>query len=134
MTKASWFFWTLVGMVWLVVSLPFTNYSPISLFDIPDSHPTSHDGLWKLVENISYAGNLFVLSILLLYGLNRGWYQGNGYPKWLHSLDLQTRFTRIFDNKMVRTTASVVLVLLGFASSLFLFLHGRILARGLGYW
>lgn len=134
MTKASWFFWALVGLVWLVVSLPFTDYSPISLFDIPDSPPRSHDGLWKLMENITYAVNVSLLSIVLLYGLNRGWYQSNGYPKWLHSLNLQARFTSIFDNKMVRTTASVVLALLGVASSLLLFLHGRILGRGLGYW
>lgn len=86
------------------------------------------------MENISYADNVYILSILLLYGLNRGWYQGNGYPKWLRSLNLQALFTRIFDNKTVRTTTSVMLALLVVASSLLLFLHGRILGRGLGYW
>jgi hypothetical protein len=134
MTKTSWFFWTLVGLVWLVVSLPFTDYSPVSLFDIPDSPPRSHDGLWKLLENITYAGNFSLLSVVLLYGLNRGWYRGNGYPKWLRSLNLQERFTKIFDDKMVRAAANALLGLLGLVSSVLFFLHGRILGRGLGYW
>lgn len=72
MKKAMWFFWGFVGLVWLVVSLPVTDHSLTSLFDIPDSLPRSLEGLRKLIENIVYAGNVFILSIFLLYGLNRG--------------------------------------------------------------
>ena len=134
MKKPSLFFWALVGLVWLIVSLPFTDYSPISLFDIPDSPPRSHNGFGKLLESIAYAGNLSILSILFLYGLNRDWHKGSGYPTWLRSLNLQERFTRIFDSKIVRRATNIVCGLLGLVSLLLLFLHGRVLGRGLGYW
>lgn len=35
MNKAAWFFWALMGFIWLFASLPFSDYSLASLFDIP---------------------------------------------------------------------------------------------------
>ncbi len=133
MKKASWFFWALVGLVWLVISLPFTDYSLKSLLDIPDTPPSSQDELEKLLQNIIYAANFSILSILVLYGLNRGWHQSDGYPKWLQRLELQARFTSLFENKFVLAATTTVLTLLALVFSSFLFLHGRILLRGLGY-
>src|SRR5215216_5262154 len=98
MKKASWFFWALVGLVWLVISVPFTDDSLKALLDIPDAPPNSKDELRNLLQNITYALNFCILSFLVLYGLNRGWHKSDGYPKFLRRLDLQARFTKLFDN------------------------------------
>jgi hypothetical protein len=134
MKKAALFLWAFVGLVWLIISLPFTDYSLTSLLDIPDSPPRSHDGLWKLLQNIAYAGNFSILSMLVLYGLNREWYLGDGYPNFLRRWDLKSRFTKAFENKLVFVSTNVVLTLLSVIFAIFFFLHGRILGRGLGYW
>ena len=134
MKKTGWFLWSLVGLVWLVVSLPFTDYSLTALFEIPESPPRSHDGLKALLEHIVYASNVSMLSGVLLYGLNRGWYLGGDYPAFLRRFDLQARFTNAFQNPFVFAATNVVLALLFVISSVLLFQHGRILGRGLGYW
>jgi hypothetical protein len=134
MKKASWFFWALVGLVWLVISVPFSGDSLNALLDIPGAPPSSEDGLRKLLQNIAYALNFSILSILVLYGLNRGWHKSDGYPKFLRRLDLQARFTNLFESKLVLAATNTVLALLALVFSIFLFLHGRILGRGLGYW
>lgn len=71
---------------------------------------------------------------MLLYGLNRGWYHGGDYSGFLRRFDLQARFTNVFQNPFVFAATNVVLALLFVISSVLLFLHGRILGRGLGYW
>lgn len=134
MKKTGWFLWSLVGLVWLVVSLPFSDYSLTALFEIPESLPRSQDGLKALLEHIVYASNVSILSAVLLYGLNRGWYRGGDYPAFLRRLDLQARFTNALQNPLVFVTTNVVLALLFIIFSVLLFLHGRILGRGMGYW
>jgi len=127
MKKASWFFWAFVGLVWLVISLPFSGDSLKALFDIPDTPPSSQDELGKLLQNITYAANFSILSILVLYGLNRGWHETDGYPKWLHRLHLQARFTNLFQSKLVLAATNTVLALLALVFSILLFFHGRML-------
>lgn len=51
---------------WLVVSLPFSDYSLTTLFEIPESPPLSQDGLKALLEHIVYASNVSMLSAVLL--------------------------------------------------------------------
>ena len=129
MKKASWFFWAFVGLVWLVISLPFSGDSLKALLDIPDTPPSSQDELGKLLQNIAYAANFSILSILVLFGLNRGWHETDGYPKWLQWLHLQARFTNLFQSKLVLAATNTVLALLALVFSIFLFLHGRMLVR-----
>lgn len=131
MKKASWFFWAVVGLVWLVISLPFSDYSLTSLLDLPDSPPRPHDGLRKLLQNITYVANFSILSIFVLFGLNRGWHLDDGYSR---RFNLQVRFKGMSESKAAVLAANIVLALLGLVSTIFLFLHGRILGRGLGYW
>jgi hypothetical protein len=129
MKKASWFFWAFVGLVWLVIGLPFAGDSLKALLEFPDTPPSSQEELGKLLQNIIYAANFSILSVLVLYGLNRGWHKSDGYPKFLRRLDLQTRFTNLFENKPVLAVTNTVLALLAVAFSIFLFLHGRMLVR-----
>lgn len=103
MKKASWFFWAFVGLGWLFMSLPFTDYSLPFLFDIPDRPPRSHEGLRKLMQNITYTANCAMLSILVLYGLNRGWHLVEGYPKVLRGV-IYRRDSRSY----LRTSAFVL--------------------------
>lgn len=134
MKKAFWFFWSLAGLIWLVISLPFSGYSPSSLLDIPDRPPQSHDEMLKLLQNTTYAANFSILSLIVLYGLNRGWHLHDGYPRWLKRFNLQTKLRDILESKTMFLGANIVLTLLGLISTIFLILHGRILGRGLGYW
>lgn len=129
MKKASWFFWAFVGLAWLVISVPFSGDSLKALLDIPDTAPSSQGEMEKLLQNTIYAANFSILSILVLYGLNRGWHKSDGYPKFLQRLDLQARFTNLFENKLVLAATNTVLVLLAVVFSIFLFLHGRMLVR-----
>lgn len=133
MTRPMWFLGALVTLVWLVVSLPFTDDSISSLFDISDSPPSSQEELWKLLQNITTAANFFIVSLFLLYGLSRGWYLRDGYPKWLQRFELQARFKKLFENRLVFTITNGLLLLLLLGSSILLWFHGRILGRGLGY-
>lgn len=130
MKKASWFLWAFVGLAWLVISLPFSGDALKALLDIPDTPPSSQAEMEKLLQNIIYAANFSILSILLLYGLNRGWHKSDGYPKFLQRLDLQKRFTRLFESKLVLAATNTALALLAVVFSIFLFLHGRMLVRG----
>lgn len=134
MKKAAWFFWGIVGLVWLIVSMPFSEYSVTSLFDVPNDPPSSREGLQKLLEDITMSANFSVVSIFLLYGMKRRWYLRDDYPRWLRALDLQTRFTRLFENHVVVSATNVLLVLLSVMSSILLVFHLRLLGRGLGYW
>jgi hypothetical protein len=130
MKKASWFLWAFVGLAWLVISLPFSGDALKALVDIPDTPPRSQAEMEKFLQNIIYAANFSILSILLLYGLNRGWHKSDGYPKFLQRLDLQKRFTRLFESKLVLAATNTALALLAVVFSIFLFLHGRMLVRG----
>jgi hypothetical protein len=133
MSKPMWFLGAILTLVWMFISIPFTDYSLMSVFDIPDSPPTSHEGLHKLLEDITVAANYCIVSLLLLYAINRGWYL-RAYPHWLRSLNLQARFTTLFERRAVFTITNVLLVLLSLTSSILLWCHVRILGRGLGYW
>ena len=130
MKKASWFLWAFVGLAWLVISLPFSGDALKALFDIPDTPPSSQAEMEKLLQNIIYAANFSILSIVVLYGLNKGWHKSDGYPKFLQRLDLQKRFTRLFEGKLVLAATNTALALLAVVFSIFLFLHGRMLVRG----
>lgn len=134
MKKSSWFFWALVGLAWLAFSLPLSDYSLTSLLDLSEGPPRTRDELWKLLQNIVYAANFSILAMTILYGLNRGWYLDEGYPAWLQRFNLHAKFKGLFGNKAVFLGANIVLGLLGLLSTAFLFLHGRILGRALGYW
>jgi hypothetical protein len=74
MKKAAWFFWALIGFIWLFASLPFSDYPVASLFDIPHDPPGSREGLLKFLEDIVFSANVSILSIFLLYGMKRRWY------------------------------------------------------------
>lgn len=128
-----WFLGAILTLVWMFISIPFTDYPLMSVFDIPDSPPTSHEGLHKLLEDITVAANYCIVSLLLLYAINRRWYL-LGYPHWLRSLNLQARFTTLFERRAVFMITNVLLVLLSLTSSVLLWFHVRILGRGLGYW
>jgi hypothetical protein len=93
----------------------------------------TQEGLQKLLEDITVAANYGIVSLLLLYAINRKWYLRD-YPNWLRSLKLQARFTKLFENNVVFTITNVLLALLGITSSLLLWFHVRILGRGLGWW
>jgi hypothetical protein len=134
MKKPSWFFWAFAGLVWLVMSLPFSGYSPLSLLYIPDSPPRSSDEMWKLLQNITFAANFSILSLIMLYGLNRGWHLDDRYPSWFQRFNLQAKLKTLLESKTVFLGANIVLTLIGLVSTIFLFLHGRILGRSLGYW
>jgi hypothetical protein len=131
--KAAWFFWALVGLVWLFASLPFSDYSVASLFTISNDPPSSREELQKLLEHIVFSINVSVLSLFLLYGMQKKWFLREDYPRWLHSLDLQAHFTHLFGNNMVFSVTNVLLALLGLVSSILVVLHLRVLGRGLGY-
>lgn len=133
MSKPMWFLGAILTLVWMFISIPFTDYPLMSVFDIPDSPPTSHEGLHKLLEDITVAANYCIVSLLLLYAINRRWYLRT-YPHWLRSLNLQARFTTLFERRAVFIITNVLLVLLGLSSSILLWFHVRILGRGLGYW
>ncbi len=133
MSKPMWFLGAILTLVWMFISIPFTDYPLLSVFDIPDSPPTSHEGLHKLLEDITVAANYCIVSLLLLYAINRRWYL-RAYPHWLRSLNLQARFTALFERRAVFTITNVLLVLLSLTSSILLWFHVRILGRGLGYW
>ena len=134
MKKASWFFWAFVGLVWLIVSLPFSDYSLSSLFDVPRDPPSSREALQKLLENIVFSANVCLLSMFMLYGMTRQWYLRDDYPRWLRRMDLQARFTKLFQSHLLRTGTLFLLIILAAGSSILLILHGRVLVRGLGYW
>ena len=134
MRKAAWFFWALVGFVWLFASLPFSDYSVASLFDVPNDPPASREGLQKLLEDIVFSANVSILSVFLLYGMKRKWYLREDYPRWLRRLNLQAHFTHLFGNNMVFSATNLLLALLVLVSSILLVLHVRVLGRGLGYW
>jgi hypothetical protein len=134
MKKAAWFFWALVGFVWLFASLPFSEYSVVSLFDVSKEPPSSREELQKLLEDIVFSANVSVLSVFLLYGMKRRWYLRDDYPRWLRALNLQARFTQLFGNSMVFSVTNLLLALLGLISSILFALHLRVLGRGLGYW
>lgn len=134
MRKAAWFFWAVVGFVWMFASLPFSEYSLATLFDVPNDPPSSREELQKLLENIVFSVNVSVLSFFLLYGMRRKWYLRDDYPRWLRSLKLQARFTQLFANSTVVSVTSILLLLLGLVASVFFVLHLRVLGRGLGYW
>ena len=134
MKKAAWFFWALVGFVWLFASLPFSDYSVASLFDVPNEPPASREGLQKLLEDIVFSANVSILSVFLLYGMKRKWYLREDYPRWLRSLNLQAHFTPLFGNNVVFSAMNLLLALLVLVSSILLVLHVRVLGRGLGYW
>ena len=134
MRKATWFLGAVVTLAWLAISIPFTDYSMTSVFDIPNSPPTSHDGLQKVLQDITIAGNFCIVSIFLLYGMNRKWYLRDDYPNWLRILNLQDRFKKVFESSVVFTVTNTLLALLGLVSSIVLWFHVRILGRGLGYW
>ena len=134
MKKSSWFYWSLAGLVWLVISLPFSGYSPLSLLDIADSYPRSNDEMWKLLQNITVAANFSILSLVVLYGLNRGWYLDDEYPSWLQRFNLRTKLRPLLESKTMFLGTNIALALIGLVSIIFLFLHGRILGRSLGYW
>ena len=106
----------------------------MSLLDIPDSSPRSGIEMWKLLQNITYAANFSILSTIVLYGLNRGWHLDDGYPTWLQRFNLQTKLKGLLGSKTVFLGANIVLTIIGLVSTIFLFLHGRILGLGLGYW
>ena len=133
MSKPMWFLGAILTLAWMFISIPFTNYSMMSVFDIPNSPPTTHEGLQKLLEDITVAANYCIVSLLLLYAINRRWYLRD-YPNWLRSLNLQARFTKLFENRVVFTITNVLLALLGVTASILLWFHVRILGRGLGYW
>ena len=133
MSKPMWFLGAILTLVWMFISIPFTDYALMSVFDIPDSPPTSQEGLHKLLEDITVAANYCIVSLLLLYAINRRWYL-RAYPHWLRSLNLQARFTTLFERRAVFTITNVLLVLLSLTSSILLWFHVRILGRGLGYW
>ena len=134
MKKAAWFFWAFVGLVWLIVSLPFSDYSLSSLFDVPDHPPSSGEGLKKLLEDIVFSANACLLSGFLLYGITRQWYLRDDYPGWLRRMDLQARFTKLFQSHVLLTGTLFLLIILAAGSSILLILHGQVLGRGLGYW
>lgn len=134
MSKPTWFLAGIVTLIWLVISLPFTEYSMTSLFDFPDAPPSSQQGLQKLLEDITVSANFCIISIFLLYGMNRRWYLRDEYPSWLRSLNPQARFKQVFENRIVFIITNVVLGLVGVISSIVLWFHVRILSRGLGYW
>lgn len=133
MSKPMWFLGAILTLLWMFISIPFTDYPLLSVFDIPDSPPTSHEGLHKLLEDITVAANYCIVSLLLLYAINRRWYL-RAYPHWLRSLNLQARFTTLFERRAVFTITNILLVLLSLTSSILLWFHVRILGRGLGYW
>lgn len=133
MSKPMWFLGAILTLAWMLVSIPFTEYPLLSVFDVPNSPPTSHEELHKLLEDITVAANYCIVSLLLLYAINRRWYLRD-YPNWLRSLKLQARFTKLFENRAVFTISNVLLALLGVTSSILLWFHVRILGRGLGYW
>lgn len=134
MRKAAWFFWALVGLVWLFASLPFSEYSVVSLFDVSSDSPSSREELQKLLEDIVFSANVSVLSIFLLYGMKKRWYLRDDYPRWLRALKLQARFTQLFENSAVFSGTNVLLALLSLVFSIVFIFHLRVLGRGLGYW
>jgi hypothetical protein len=134
MRKAAWFFWALIGLVWLFARLPFSEYSVISLFDVSSDSPSSREELQKLLEDIVFSANVSVLSFFLLYGMKRRWYMRDDYPRWLRALNLQALFTHLFGNKVVFSGTNVLLALLSLVFSIVFIFHLRILGRGLGYW
>ena len=134
MRKAAWFFWALVGLVWLLASLPFSEYSVLSLFDVSSDSPSSREELQKLLEDIVFSANVSVLSIFLLYGMKRRWYLRDDYPRWLRALKLQALFTQLFGNKVVFSATNVLLALFSLVFSIVFIFHLRVLGRGLGYW
>ena len=133
MKKASWFFWAFVGLVWVVVSLPFSDYSLSSWFDVPRDPPSSREALQKLLENIVFSANVCLLSMFMLYGMTRRWYLRDDYPRWLRRMDLQARFTKLFESHVVLSGTMFLLIVLAAVSSILLILHTRVLGRGLGY-
>ena len=134
MRKAAWFFWALVGFVWLFASLPFSEYSITSLFDVPNDPPSTREELQKLLEDIVFSVNVSILSLFLLYGMRRKWYLRDDYPRWLRSLKLQALFTQLFGNSMVVSVTTLLLALLAAVASVLLVFHFRVLGHGLGYW
>ena len=134
MRKAAWFFWALVGLVWLLASLPFSEYSVLSLFDVSSDSPSSREELQKLLEDIVFSANVSVLSIFLLYGMKRRWYLRDDYPRWLRALKLQALFTQLFGNKVVFSATNVLLAIFSLVFSIVFIFHLRVLGRGLGYW
>ena len=134
MRKAAWFFWALVGFVWLFGSLPFSDYSVISLFDIPNDPPSSREELQKLLEDIIFSANVSILSLFLLYAIKRRWYLRDDYPRWLRGLNLRLHFTQLFGNSMVVSVTNLLLALLAAVASVLLVFHLRVLGHGLGYW
>lgn len=134
MRKAAWFFWALVGLVWLFASLPFSEYSVVSLLNVSGDSPSSREELQKLLEDIVFSANVSVLSIFLLYGMKRRWYLRDDYPRWLRALNLQALFTHLFGNKVVFSGTNVLLALLSLVFSIVFIFHLRVLGHGLGYW
>lgn len=133
MSRPMWFLGALVTLAWMVMSIPFTDYSIMSAFEIPDGPPTTQEGLQKLLEDIGVAANYCIVSLLLLYAINRGWYLRD-YPRWLRPLNLQARFTTLFESHVLFTITNVLLALLGITATMLLWFHGRILGRALGWW
>jgi hypothetical protein len=133
MSKPMWFLGAILTLAWMFISIPFADYSMMSVFDVPNSPPTTHEGLQKLLEDITVAANYCIVSLLLLYAINRRWYLRD-YPNWLRSLNLQARFTQLLENRAVFIITNVLLALLGVTASILLWFHVRILGRGLGYW
>ena len=133
MSKPSWFLGAIVTLIWLVVSLPFTDYSVTSLFDLSSSPPSSTEGLDKLLQDITVAANFSIVSFFILYGLNRKWYLQDTYPKWLRSLNLRVWFQKGFENKAIFVTTNILLALLALVSSTALWFHARLLTRSLKY-
>jgi hypothetical protein len=134
MKKAAWFFWAMVGFIWLLASLPFSDYSVAKLFDVPKEPPASREGLQKLLEDIVFSANVSILSIFLLYGMRRRWYLRDDYPRWLGRLHLKSHFTQLFGNSLVYLLMNLLLAFLAVVSSILLLFHFRVLGRGLGYW
>lgn len=131
MRKAAWFFWALIGFVWLFASLPF---SVTSLFDIPNDPPSSREELEKLLEHIIFSANVSILSLFLLYAIKRKWYLRDDYPRWLRGLNLRVHFTQLLGNSAVLSVSKILLAFLGLVSSTLLAFQVRVLGRGLGYW
>jgi hypothetical protein len=52
MSKPTWFLAGIVTVIWLVINLPFTEYSVTSLFEFPDNPPSSQQGLQKPLEDV----------------------------------------------------------------------------------
>jgi len=123
MKKAAWFFWALMGFIWLFASLPFSDYPLASLFDIPHDPPDSREGLQKLLEDIIVSANVSILPIFLL---KRRWYLRDEYPRWLRRLNLRARFTQLLGNDLLALFAVLAFVLF--------LAHVQVLGRGRGYW